>query len=110
MPGARIWFGCLLLVVVGCTTGARVQTPQGDPEIGRLTEKQAVVQMKRPPDYRYEGDEGIVTAWIDHWTETKFLPLSCIGRPYIEIPHGQHTHLVFDRKTKLLAQKAIKQW
>jgi len=110
MPGSRILLGCLLLVAMGCAHGAGVQTPQVDPLIGTLTLEQALAQMKRRPDYRCEGDEGIVVAWIDHYPpETVFRPPSS-SPVYYDVPHGRHTHFVFNRETKLLTWRAIKQW
>ena len=112
MPGFRILLGCLLLVILGCANRAEVR-PEKDPLIGVLTLDQALADMKRRPDYRYDGDEGIVVAWIDHYrTETKYCFLH-YGSPtftLIQIPHGRHTHLVLDRETKRLTWRWVKQW
>jgi hypothetical protein len=115
MPGSRILLSCLLLVVLGCAHGADVRQPTKDPRIGVWTPDDAENAMNRRPDYRYDGDEGIVMAWIDHYRpETKFLAV-CYGTgtpvpTWIEIPHGRHTHYVFDRETKRLMWQWVKQW
>jgi hypothetical protein len=53
-----------------------------------------------------------VLAWIDHWRpEEKFLAV-CYGTTtqiptWIKIPHGRHTHLVFNREV-IQAIQALK--
>jgi hypothetical protein len=111
MRSARILLGCLLLVVLGCANGAEVRQ-QKNPRIGVWTPDEAVVHMKRLPDYRCEGDGGIVMAWIDHSVEWKYFPAypGAPGVIPVEIPHGRHTHLVFDRETKRLKREWVYQW
>jgi hypothetical protein len=110
MAGSRVLLGCILLVVLGCANGGEVRPPK-DPQIGVLTPEQAVVNMKRQPDYGCEGIEEIVMAWIDHYQpEEKLVQMYGGAVVPITIPHGKHTHYVFDRKTQRLTWWWVKQW